>query len=64
MFRFPTNATVFPLLEVKTGTAVQTVTNSTSAGALLPVVKRLGIVALYSFHVVPPLRVTGAKTQP
>jgi len=63
MFRFPANATVFSLLEMKTGTGVHPVTNSTCAGALLPAVKRLGNVAHYSFHFVPLLKVNGAKTQ-
>ena len=64
MFRFPRNTTVFFLLEVKTGTGVQPVSNPTCAGALLPVVKRLGFVAHYYFHFVPLLGGSGAKTQP
>jgi hypothetical protein len=63
MFRFPANATLFSILEMKTGTGVHPVINSTCAGALLPVVKRLGNVVHYSFHFVPLLKVNGGETQ-
>jgi hypothetical protein len=62
MFRFTTNKTIFSLLEIKTGNGVHPVTNSTCAGALLQVVKRLGNMAHYC-HFVPLLGENGAKTE-